>query len=64
MVRSIEHTRGGEVGVLGNPIKMSRSPDAPFTSPPLFGEHTDAILRDIGCADDEIAHWRQQGLVA
>jgi CoA:oxalate CoA-transferase len=64
MVREIEHTRGGEIGVLGNPIKMSRSPDAPFTSPPVFGEHTDDILRDIGCCDDEIAQWRQQGLVA
>jgi crotonobetainyl-CoA:carnitine CoA-transferase CaiB-like acyl-CoA transferase len=64
MVGTVAHTLGGEIGVLGNPVKMSRSPGAPFRSPPLFGEHTDEILRDLGCPDAEIAKWREQGLVA
>jgi CoA:oxalate CoA-transferase len=64
MVDKIEHTLGGEVGVLGNPIKMSRSPGAAFRSPPLFGEHTNEILRDLGFPEAEIAQWRDQGVVA
>jgi CoA:oxalate CoA-transferase len=64
MVQKIEHTLGGEIEVLANPIKMSRSPTAPFRSPPLFGEHTDEILRELGCPAGQIAEWRRQGLVA
>ena len=64
MVTKLEHTLGGDIEVLGNPIKMSRSPSAPLGSPPLFGEHTDEVLRAIGYKDEDIALWRQQGLVA
>jgi CoA:oxalate CoA-transferase len=64
MVNKLAHTLGGEVEVLGNPIKMSRSPSATVRSPPLFGQHTDEVLRSIGCPDEDILQWRKQGLIA
>ena len=64
MVRKLDHALGGEVEVLGNPIKMSRSSSAAVRSPPLFGQHTDEVLRAIGCGDEELAQWRKQGLIA
>lgn len=64
MVGKVEHTLGGEIGLLGNPIKMSRSPSAPVRSPPVFGQHTDEVLHDAGFSSAQIAQWREQGLVA
>jgi crotonobetainyl-CoA:carnitine CoA-transferase CaiB-like acyl-CoA transferase len=31
--------------------------------PPELGEHTDAILREIGVSDDELARLREQEIV-
>jgi crotonobetainyl-CoA:carnitine CoA-transferase CaiB-like acyl-CoA transferase len=32
--------------------------------PPLLGEHTEAVLRDVlGSSDAEIARWRDQGAI-
>ncbi len=64
MVRKLDHILGGELEVLGNPIKMSRSPSAEMVSPPFFGQHTDEVLQGIGCSDEELAQWRAQGLIA
>jgi CoA:oxalate CoA-transferase len=64
MVGKVEHTLGGEIGLLGNPIKMSRSPSAPVRSPPVFGQHTDDVLHDAGFSSEQITQWREQGLVA
>lgn len=39
------------------------SPDRVHTPPPRQGEHTDAVLRDAGFSDDEIAGLRAAGAV-
>jgi len=39
------------------------SPDRVHAPPPRQGEHTDAILRDAGLGDDEIAKLRAAGAV-
>jgi crotonobetainyl-CoA:carnitine CoA-transferase CaiB-like acyl-CoA transferase len=48
----------------GNPIKFSGVPDAPFTAPPLIGQHTSDVLRDLlGYSDDRVAALRQAGSI-
>jgi len=62
MVRAVAHTLGGEIRVLGNPIKFSRSHEADFTSPPTLGQHTESVLREVlEYTPERIETLRQQG---
>jgi len=52
------------VPLVANPIKFSRTPLAYDTPPPLLGQHTDQILRELlGKSDADIAELRGSGIV-
>ena len=42
------HAAAGEVRMVANPIKFSATPIAHDRPPPLLGEHTEEVLREIG----------------
>lgn len=48
MVEEIEHPVAGRVRTLGFPVKMSETPSRVRRAPPLLGEHTNEILRELG----------------
>lgn len=49
---------------LGVPVKLSRTPADPRRRPgPGLGEHTDAVLREAGFEEDEIAALKESGAV-
>jgi len=51
--------------VAGSPAKLGSEPIPPVRRPPLLGEHTDSILRElVGLSDDDIANLRAEGAVA
>jgi crotonobetainyl-CoA:carnitine CoA-transferase CaiB-like acyl-CoA transferase len=47
---------------LGVPLKLSETPGGLRTPPPAFGQHTAAILREIGYSRDEIDNFAAEGV--
>jgi formyl-CoA transferase len=48
MIEDVEHTVAGRVHTLGFPLKMSDTPPRVRRAPPLLGEHSAEILRELG----------------
>jgi crotonobetainyl-CoA:carnitine CoA-transferase CaiB-like acyl-CoA transferase len=51
------------VTIAGTPVKMSVTPGGVRRRSPLLGEHTDAILENLGMDASEISRLRQDGVV-
>lgn len=47
MVVSSHHPDGDTMELLGNPVKLSRTPGETFTWPPELGQHTRAVLQEF-----------------
>ena len=60
----LPHPTAGRVPLVGTPIRMSDSPPAYRRPPPLLGEHTDEVLRElVGLDDDALAALRARRIV-
>jgi crotonobetainyl-CoA:carnitine CoA-transferase CaiB-like acyl-CoA transferase len=62
MVRGLPHPAREDFRVLANPIKLDGERLASRIAPGL-GQHTDALLREVGYADAEIEALRASGAV-
>ena len=51
MLVKMEHPTIGELPLVGSPLKMSDTPVEYRLHPPLMGEHTDDVLRELGYGD-------------
>jgi crotonobetainyl-CoA:carnitine CoA-transferase CaiB-like acyl-CoA transferase len=63
MVLEIERPGHDPVRVTGFPVKLSETPAALRRPPPDLGEHTEAILIELGYSNDQLAEFRQAGIV-
>jgi crotonobetainyl-CoA:carnitine CoA-transferase CaiB-like acyl-CoA transferase len=63
MVQTITHPVAGPAPQLGPVAKLSATPAQVRSAPPLLGEHTDAILLGFGYTKNQIAQWREEGVV-
>ena len=63
MTRTVPHKVLGDVEVIGQPIELSRTPWSIRNATPEPGEHTDAILAELGYGDEEIARLRKEKVV-
>jgi crotonobetainyl-CoA:carnitine CoA-transferase CaiB-like acyl-CoA transferase len=64
MAVKMQHPLGREIDILANPLKLSRTPPEYRLPPPLLGQHSDEILRDLaGLNDAEIAALRADRVV-
>ena len=48
MMARATHAAAGEVSLLGVPVKLSDTPGTVRTAPPTLGQHTDAVLEELG----------------
>lgn len=64
MVVDLDHPRAGQVKALGVPVKLSETPGAVDRPAPLLGEHTAAILEELGYGKAERTHLFEVGIVA
>lgn len=64
LVKTLEHPSGSEIKVVGPPVDYSDSANTARTAPPLLGQHTDEVLRDVLQYDDEkIKALREQKII-
>ena len=61
MVQEYDYPGAGRVKVLGNPVKLSRSPARLAKGAPRLGEDNDAVLDELGLDAAEIAALRAGG---
>ena len=55
MVETLMHPTVGATRVIGAPIKLSENEASVRTPPPVLGQHTDAVLAEIGYDAETIA---------
>jgi len=63
LIAEVDHPSAGRVRAPGIPVRMSATPPSVRDHPPLLGEHTDAVLADLGYSREEIAALRRDGTI-
>ncbi len=62
MVQTVAHP-AGPLPLVGPVAKLSETPAAVRSAPPLLGEHTEVILRELGYSAEEIDELRRIGAI-
>ncbi len=60
MTVPMAHPLSERLRVVASPMKLSATPVQYRRPPPLLGEHTDEVLRELGWADDELGALRRK----
>jgi len=64
MMVEAPHPTAGKVKLVRNPMRLSASPAETNVAPPLLGQHTDEVLRELlGRSEADIAALRTQGIL-
>src|SRR5262249_34695373 len=59
----LPHPAAGRVPLVGSPLKFAEAQTAYERPPPMLGQHSDEVLRELGFSDREIAKLRTEGVV-
>jgi crotonobetainyl-CoA:carnitine CoA-transferase CaiB-like acyl-CoA transferase len=59
-----EHPSKGPIKVIASPIQLSKTPATVRTAAPEFGQHTEEILLELDYTWEDIAKFREQGIIA
>ena len=63
-VRYLDHPTAGKVPTVANPIKFSKTPIMDEIAPPMLGQHSEEILRNVAdLSDEQIEKLRIAGII-
>jgi crotonobetainyl-CoA:carnitine CoA-transferase CaiB-like acyl-CoA transferase len=63
MLLEMDHPTVGKIKTLGFPAKLSRTPGQLRLPPPLLGQHTEEVLKELGYSLQEIETMRTEGVI-
>jgi crotonobetainyl-CoA:carnitine CoA-transferase CaiB-like acyl-CoA transferase len=63
MIAEVEHARHGTIRMPAPPVRLSHTPASIRLAPPELGEHTEAILRELGVDGDRLDDLRAAGAI-
>jgi len=63
MVKQMDHEACGPIKMVNTPVKYSESKPSIRSVPPMLGQHTDEVLRDIGMSESQIEALKAEGAV-
>jgi crotonobetainyl-CoA:carnitine CoA-transferase CaiB-like acyl-CoA transferase len=63
MTVEVPHPLVDSLRLVASPMKLSATPVAYRRAPPLLGQHTDEVLGEFGWSREQIAAWREQGVI-
>lgn len=63
MIVEQEHPTAGRFKTLATPVKFSRAPGRIRTPAPTLGQHTEEVLRELGCGGVEIQRLRDTRVI-
>ena len=64
LLEQVEHPIAGSMEFVGSPVRYPDFTESPSLPPPLLGEHTNAVLRELGYSDRAIEELRAEQVVA
>jgi len=63
MLLEMVHPSVGKMKTLGFPVKLSRTPGRLELPPPLKGQHTEEVLKELGYQPQDIETMRKEGVI-
>ena len=63
IAQTVPSPKLGEICLVGQPVRLSRTPSKLGVSAPECGEHTESILTGLGYSDEEIEQLRVEGAI-
>jgi formyl-CoA transferase len=63
LIEELEHPVAGKMRIVGPPVRYDNQPRQPSLPPPLVGEHSTAILRELGKSDAAIRRLQEQNII-
>ncbi len=62
MMVEVEDPARGKMKLLGIPVKLSNTPGDIRLTPPLLGQHTEEVLKELGYSEEEVKELKSKGI--